>query len=437
MSAKKNLEILIEVLRKVKLFSHISPPVIEPLANKMSLINYTANQPVFNKGDVGDSLYFIVSGNVKLHEEDMTIAEMKAGDFFGEFSLLDNEPRSLSVTCTVDSVLAALHRNDFYQVINDHPESTKNIIEALIKRIRDQNNKVFGYLKGREKELADEVERKTLDLQKKNNELVDTLEKLKITQQQLVMKEMLASLGQLTAGIAHTIKNPLNFVHNFAVISTDLIGEILVAKSDDERKTLLSDLKQNLEKINSHGMRANSIVENMLQHSVIGSGEKYLVNINELAESVAHIAYKTFQSGMSGFSCDIQKELGTGIPDILISAKEISRVLLNILNNAFYSTNEKFKHELSKSAYLPVINIRTRFDGKCIIISIKDNGLGIPKELQERIFEPFFTTKISVQSNGLGLSMSNEIIKMYKGEIKLTGSTENNTEFVITLPANQ
>ena len=110
---------------------------------------------------------------------------------------------------------------------------------------------------------------------------------------------------------------------------------------------------------------------------------------------------------------------------------------MNILNNAFYSTNEKFIQELSKSAYVPVINLRTRFDGKSIVISIKDNGLGIPKELQERIFEPFFTTKISVQSNGLGLSMSNEIIKMYKGEIKLTGSTENNTEFLITLPANQ
>ncbi len=426
---------LVEVLRKVKIFNHINPPVLEPLSKKMAVINYEAGQPVFKKGDIGDSLYFIVDGNVKLHEQEMTIAEMKAGDFFGEFSLLDNEPRSLSVTCTVDSKLAALHRNDFYQVMNEHPESTKNIIEALIKRIREQNNKIFNYLKNREAELAREVDKKTADLQFKNTQLFEALEKLKMMQQQLVMKEMLASLGQLTAGIAHTIKNPLNFVHNFAMISAELIGEIITAKTDTERISLLENLKMNLEKINEHGMRANSIVENMLQHSIIGTGEKHLININELTESVAHIAYKTFQSGITGYQCVIKKEFAKGIPDVMISTKEISRVLLNVLNNAFFSTHEKFKDELGKTNYTPEIDVTTKYDGHIISITIKDNGNGVPSELKEKIFEPFFTTKTSLQSNGLGLSMSNEIIKLYNGDIKLTNAGSAGAEFVISFPA--
>lgn len=429
-----NVAILQNVLRKVKIFNHIPQDVIIHLSKKMHIKPYANGEEVFKKGDIGDYIYVIVSGSVKLHDQDMTIAEMGENDFFGEFSLLDNEPRSLSVTCTSSSKLAALHRDDFYQVLHDRPESTKNIIEALIKRIREQNNKIFLFLKSREKELAEEVAKKTSDLREKNNELQNTLEKLKVTQQQLVMKEMLASMGQITAGIAHTIKNPLNFVQNFSELCDHIILEINLQKDDHERIELLKDLKLNIEKVNSHARRANGILENMLQHSVIGTAEKHPVDLNELAEVVASIAYKSYQSVTPGFVCEIQKEFDSAIPRVMVSTKEISRVFLNLLNNAFYAVEEKKKENAGIKGFNPVIKLKTLKSNAHVIVSVNDNGTGIAKDLKEKIFEPFFTTKPPAHGNGLGLSMTNEIIKTYGGEIRLKSNPGNGAEFSIYLP---
>ncbi|MEO5570814.1 MAG: cyclic nucleotide-binding domain-containing protein [Bacteroidia bacterium] len=429
-------EKFLNVLKNVKIFYHIPVAIIEQLAQKMVVKQYAPDEPVFRKGDQGDCIYIITEGKVKLHEQEMIIAEMGVPDFFGEFSLLDNEPRSLSVTCTLPSKLAALHRNDFYLVLKEHPESIKNIIEALIKRIREQNNKIFTYLKNREKELEEEVSKKTADLRANNAELSLTLERLKLTQQQLVMKEMLASMGQLTAGIAHTLKNPLNFVNNFSQVSLDLISEVIKIKDETEKKDLLKDLKVNIEKINAHGKRANSIVENMLQHSTHRSGEKQQVNLNELTEEISHIAFHNYRSNNTGFTCEIKKNLKPGIPEVLVFTKEISRVLLNLLNNSFYSVEEKRKISVKNKDYdyNPLIVLSTYSkDGK-VVISVKDNGMGIRDDIKERIFEPFFTTKPPEQGNGLGLSMSNEIIKMYEGEILLNNSTKAETEFLIYVP---
>lgn len=435
MPEKLNDEALLQnVLKNVKIFNHVPQDVIQHLSKVMMLKPFAEGEEVFKKGDIGDYIYVIVSGSVKLHDQDMIIAEMKEHDFFGEFSLLDNEPRSLSVTCTAVSTLAALHRNDFYQVLRDRPESTKNIIEALIKRIREQNNKIFGYLKNREQELAEEVSSKTADLRLKNEELSLTLEKLKITQQQLVMKEMLASMGQITAGIAHTIKNPLNFVQNFSELCETIIIEILSQKDETERKELLNDLKVNIEKINLHGKRANSILENMLQHSVIGTAEKHPVDMNELMDVVASIAYKSYQSVMPDFECEIKKEFESTIPRVMISTKEMSRVLLNILNNAFYAVDEKRKTALINGDYAPSILLNTHLSNGHVVVSIKDNGTGIADDLKEKIFEPFFTTKPPIHGNGLGLSMTNEIIKTYGGEIKVKSQTGSGAEFLVYLP---
>jgi len=427
----------LNILKQVKIFYHIPPEIIERLAQKMSVANYTADEPVFKKGDQGDCIYIIIEGKVKLHEQEMIIAEMTATDFFGEFSLLDNEPRSLSVTCTVPSKLASLNRSDFYLVLKEHPESIKNIIEALIKRIREQNNKIFTYLKNREKELEEEVSKKTADLRANNEELSLTLEKLKQTQQQLVMKEILASMGQLTAGIAHTLKNPLNFVNNFSQVSLDIISEVTKTKEEAESKELLNDLKINIEKINSHGKRANSIVENMLQHSTRRSGEKHQINLNELTEEIVTIAYHNYRSNNVRFSCDIKKVFEENVPEVLASPKEISRVLLNVLNNAFYAVEEKRKEELQKKNYdyAPMVTVTTHSKNSHVVISVKDNGHGIPDEIKERVFEPFFTTKPIEQGNGLGLSMSNEIVKMYGGEIKITDAGNDGAEFSIFLPS--
>ncbi|HKR03134.1 MAG TPA: ATP-binding protein [Bacteroidia bacterium] len=431
----KNADFL-NILKKVKIFSHIPSEIVERLAQKMDVINYKAEEPVFRKGDQGDCIYIIVEGKVKLHEQEMVIAEMSATDFFGEFSLLDNEPRSLSVTCTMPSKLASLNRSDFYLVLKEHPESIKNIIEALIKRIREQNNKIFTYLKNREKELEEEVSKKTADLRANNAELSLTLEKLKQTQQQLVMKEMLASMGQLTAGIAHTLKNPLNFVNNFSQVSLDLISEVTKTSDETEKNELLNDLKINIEKINAHGKRANGIVENMLQHSTRRAGEKHQVNLNELTEEIVSIAFHNYRSNNLRFACDIKKVFAPGMPEVFVSTKEISRVLLNILNNAFYAIEEKRKEELKNRNYVysPIVIITTYCEDDYVVISVKDNGQGIPGDIKERIFEPFFTTKPTELGNGLGLSMSNEIVKMYGGEIKLSNTYDEGAEFLIFLP---
>jgi signal transduction histidine kinase len=429
-------ETFYETLKGVKIFYHIPLEIIKQLAQKIVVRNYLANEPVFKKGDEGDCIYIILDGKVKLHEQEMIIAEMTSTDFFGEFSLLDNEPRSLSVTCTTATKLASLNRSDFYLVLKEHPESIKNIIEALIRRIREQNNKIFTYLKNLEKELEEEVSKKTADLRANNDELSFTIEKLKQTQQQLIIQEILASMGQLTAGIAHTLKNPLNFVNNFSQVSLDLISEVNKSNDETEKKELLNDLRINIEKINAHGKRANSIVENMLQHSTRRSGEKHLVNINELAEEIILIAFHNYRTNNPGFACEIKKLYAAELPQIAVSTKEISRVLLNMLNNAFYAAEEKKKEALKANnlVHESLIIVKTSFDNNHIIISVKDNGNGVADEIKERIFEPFFTTKPIEQGNGLGLSMSNEIVKMYGGEIKLQNSNKNGAEFTVSLP---
>lgn len=395
---------------------------------------FAADQPVFSKGDIGDSIYFIISGNVKLHEQEMTIAEMTTTDFFGEFSLLDNEPRSLSVTCTVPSQLAALHREDFYMVLKEHPESIRDIIEALIKRIRNQNNKIFIFLKNREKELAEEVNRKTIDLQRKNGDLSEALDKLKQTQQQLVIQEMLAALGQLTAGIAHSIKNPLNFINNFSLVSLEMLSEIGKINDEEEKNEIIISLKQNLEKIHHHGKRADNIVDNMLQHSMSGSGEKQKVNLNTMLDEIYSIALQNYQENNPGFNCKLTKELKVDLPEVDVSTKEILRVMLNLLYNAFDAVEEKRRNAGAKNGYSPLIILSTGNMDNKVSVSVKDNGPGVPEEIRERIFEPFFTTKDTWHGNGLGLSMSNEIIKMHGGEIKLNTEMGDGAEFVVVLP---
>jgi len=422
---------LADILKNVRIFYHIPPEVIGLLAKKMTVSDFSPGQPVFIKGEIGDHIYVIVSGKVKLHEQEMVIAEMSQGDFFGEFSLLDNEPRSLSVTCTEPSKLAALHRNDFYKVLKEHPDTIKDIIEALIKRIKDQNNKIFNYLKTREKELEDQVSLKTAELRENNKELSETLDKLKKTQQQLVMKEMLAGLGQLTAGIAHTLKNPLNFINNFSLISADLLNDIGRSTDESEKKELLQSLKTNIEKVYSHGKRANSIVENMLQHSTAGDGEKQMVNLNEVAEEMISIAYHNYELNTPGFSCEIKRNYTADLPKVNVSTKEISRVMLNLLNNAFYAVNEKSRGKSGNGTFAPCVELATSFNKHHVMISVRDNGTGIPPEIREKIFEPFFTTKPDSHNNGLGLSMSNEIVKLHGGEVRLKSETGKGSEFSI------
>lgn len=266
-------------------------------------------------------------------------------------------------------------------------------------------------------------------LQEKNDEIVKT-------QQKLITQEKLASLGTLTAGIAHEIKNPLNFVNNFTEISRELLDEIrtgLNNKNSDEVNELISDLKQNLEKINQHGNRADSIVKNMLLHSRGTAGEKILTDINELLDQYVTLAYHGLRAQDKEFNITIEKDYDRSIEKINIVPQDISRVFLNIINNACYAANDK-KKKLG-SAFAPILRVSTKNHNKKIEIRIKDNGNGMPASVKEQIFNPFFTTKPAGEGTGLGLSLSHDIVtKVHGGELKFESEEGKFTEFTITLP---
>jgi two-component system NtrC family sensor kinase len=268
----------------------------------------------------------------------------------------------------------------------------------------------------------------------KLDESIKNLEKtnhvLKETQQQLVHQEKLASLGALTAGIAHEIKNPLNFVNNFAELSAELLEELETVKNEDERVELTKTIRQNLLKINEHGKRADGIVKSMLEHSRSGLAEKQETNINQLCEEYVNLAYHGKRATVPDFNCSIEKYFA---PDLLLInavPQDISRVILNLVNNAFDAMKEKSdaKLEISTEA------INQPFQG--VRITVRDNGAGIPEEVQQKIFEPFFTTKPTGQGTGLGLSLSFDIIKAHGGQIEVESTDGKGTEFIVTLPIN-
>jgi signal transduction histidine kinase len=278
-------------------------------------------------------------------------------------------------------------------------------------------------------------------LKKQHNEqITQTYNDLKRTQEQLVQQEKLASLGSLTAGIAHEIKNPLNFVNNFSVLSKNLLDEFMNTADEEERKELATDLKNNLSKILEHGKRADSIVKNMLEHSRSGKVEKQLTDINKLCEEFFNLTYHGMRGSNQKFNCTLKKDLSPVIPKINIISQDISRVLINLFNNAFYAVNEKMML-LSENTdqtpgikYEPTVTLTTRLVNYQVEISIKDNGSGIPDAVKDKIFDPFFTTKPSGQGTGLGLSLSYDIIKIHGGTLRVNTQKGAFTEFIILLP---
>jgi signal transduction histidine kinase len=270
-------------------------------------------------------------------------------------------------------------------------------------------------------------------LQSQKLEIETTLGELKSTQQQLIQQEKLASLGALTAGIAHEIKNPLNFVNNFSELSTELVDEFIHTTDETERQEIGADLKINLQKINEHGKRADSIVKSMLQHSRSGSGEKQLSDINQLCEEYFNLAFHGQRATDANFNCEMVKSLDKTLPQINCVVQDISRVILNLINNAFDAVRER-ELEGKTPNYKPTVTLSTQQINNTISISISDNGKGIPQHIQEKIFEPFFTTKPAGQGTGLGLSLSYDIVKAHGGELKVMTNGNEGSEFVIQLP---
>ena len=278
----------------------------------------------------------------------------------------------------------------------------------------------------------------------KNNDLVRTLQDLKKAQTQLIQSEKLASLGQLTAGIAHEIKNPLNFVNNFSEISEELVDEaiteIMANKTLSEKEKLeelddiLKDLQKNSKKIHEHGKRADSIVKGMLEHSRVQSKEKKLTNVKSLIEENVKLAFHGFRAKHKDFNVKITKNLAEDIGEVEIVPQNIGRVVINIANNAFDALAEKSSNN---NGFEPEFTISSRLQDSMVEISLKDNGPGIPDEIKNEIFNPFFTTKPTGYGNtGLGLSLSYDIVcKEHDGRMILNSELGKFTEFKILLPA--
>jgi two-component system, NtrC family, sensor kinase len=262
------------------------------------------------------------------------------------------------------------------------------------------------------------------------------LEDLKSTQSQLIQSEKMASLGELTAGIAHEIQNPLNFVNNFSEVNTELIDELQqeVDRGNlDEVKSIAKDIKDNEQKINHHGRRADAIVKGMLQHSQNSSGVNEPTDINKLTDEYLRLAYHGLRAKDKSFYATIKTDFDESIGNINIIPQDIGRVILNLISNAFYVVDEKKKS--GEENYEPTVSVSTKKVNGKVEIRVADNGNGIPQKVLDKIFQPFFTTKPTGQGTGLGLSLAYDIIKAHGGEIKVNTKENEGTEFTITLPA--
>jgi len=289
-------------------------------------------------------------------------------------------------------------------------------------------------------------QRSNKQLLKKTKELQKTMQDLRETQSQLVQSEKMASLGELTAGIAHEIQNPLNFVNNFSEVNEELIKELKTEAANgnlDEVKAIVDDISFNSEKINHHGRRAEAIVRNMLQHSRTSGGQKELTDINKLADEYLRLAYHGLRAKDKGFNAvpitiGIKTDFDPTIGKIEIVPQDFGRVLLNLINNAFYAVNEKAKQ--CGNDYQPTVTITTGstqppLGGRGVQIKVIDNGGGIPQKILDKIFQPFFTTKPTGQGTGLGLSLAYDIVKAHGGEIRVETKEGEGSGFVIQLPA--
>jgi signal transduction histidine kinase len=279
------------------------------------------------------------------------------------------------------------------------------------------------------------------ELEQKRSAVEEALKELKSTQAQLIQQEKLASLGQLTAGIAHEIKNPLNFVNNFSEVSLELLDEVKETRiknqetrprteEDEIEDEILEDIKANLEKIHEHGTRANGIVTSMLQHSRGGSGKMEPTDLNALIKEYVNLSFHGMRAGKNPIDVDIVLRLDEEIKEILLVREDFTRVIINLCNNAFDAMRQKTNYEL----YKPKLIVNTKTEKNHILISFEDNGPGIPEEIKDKIMQPFFTTKKGTEGTGLGLSITNDIVKAHGGELKVVSSVGDGSTFFISIP---
>jgi signal transduction histidine kinase len=407
------------------------------LDDNYRMIGTTENEVFFNKWEAINSLKSTgdqLAGNIERRNKKIKIEAIDSLIFiteqFDAYVLLENDWAFYGKTRVSTWMQQKRHG---WKIIQQH---------FSFPDIKAEEGQTIGLekLSKENLELRDAVNRRTIELEQKNQQLKITLENLKSTKNQLIQSEKMASLGELTAGIAHEIQNPLNFVNNFSEVnielSEELKSELERLQVSDTKKVFLSalvdDLAKNQEKILHHGKRADAIVKGMLQHSRSNTGEKELTDINALADEFLRLSYHGFRAKEKTFTAEIKTHFDKAIGKVDVVAQDVGRVLLNLFNNSFYSMNEK-KQKLN-GVYEPTVELRTeQLDGK-IQVTVKDNGMGIPQKVLGKIFQPFFTTKPAGEGTGLGLSLSYDIIKAHGGELKIETKEGEGAVFILQLP---
>lgn len=328
----------------------------------------------------------------------------------------------------------------------DFPDEVKAILLQSVRKVDKELEIVNFKLDRTEKvkrttailleETIEELEQKRKAVEETNAALQKSMDELKAAQAQLVHAEKMASLGELTAGIAHEIQNPLNFVNNFSEVSEELAIELKeeLNKGDiEEAITLSDDIIANLNKINHHGKRASFIVNGMLEHSRTSSGEKTPTDINVLTEEFLKLSYHGFRAKDKSFNADLKTDFDTDLPLVNVVSQDVGRVILNLINNAFYAVDKNAKQAID--GYKPEVVVTTKKLDNSIEISVKDNGKGIPDSIKDKIFQPFFTTKPTGEGTGLGLSLSYDIItKGHGGQLTVDAKEGHGTIFNIQIP---
>jgi two-component system, NtrC family, sensor kinase len=346
--------------------------------------------------------------------------------------------------------------------MNQHLQNIKNLIDQNERIPEDQKNEMIESIKKVDKELEivnfkldrtekvkrttailleetiEELEQKRKAIEETNAALTKSLEELRSAQEQLVQQEKLASLGQLTAGIAHEIKNPLNFVNNFSELSIELVDEVFEEMEHLEKNEttgliteILNDIKNNLQKVHEHGTRADSIVKSMLMHSRGSSGKKVPVDFNGLIRENVNLSFHSMRANKYPINTEIVFNLDENLGEVPLITEDFSRVIINLCSNAFDAMRESVRQSVD---YKPVLTIISKKNDQRAVVEIHDNGPGIPDEIRDKILQPFFTTKKGTEGTGLGLSISHDIVKAHGGEMTVESVRGKGSIFMISLP---
>jgi two-component system, NtrC family, sensor kinase len=396
---------------------------------------------LLNKQGTRDSAYYFAQQSIQTYQplnmdNLMASAYRTMAEVFDSSHQYDSAYFYLSLATVVNDSLQTTENSRQFQNL-EFNEQTRQLELANEKQKSQDRLRMYGLIAGLAAiaVIAGILYWSNVRKRKTNAVLKKTLQNLTSAQAQLIQSEKMASLGELTAGIAHEIQNPLNFVNNFSEVNTELIDEMqqeLKTGNNNEAIAISNNIKENQEKISHHGKRADSIVKGMLQHSRHSSGVKELTDINKLADEYLRLAYHGLRAKDKSFNATMKTDYDHTIGSINIIPQDVGRAVLNLITNAFFAVTEK-KKQLGDN-YEPTVSVSTKKTGDKVLIVVKDNGNGIPQKVLDKIFQPFFTTKPTGQGTGLGLSLSYDIVKAHGGELRVETKEGEGAEFIITLP---